>query len=322
MSNGSTIPATISTTAQADPPLQIPDHADSPSTIPRSASYTQFPADAIVDATSERTSSLSRSFSENVLVNIQGNATRQSSAKKGSEDGAKSRRKSLGRLGSSKRQKNSDTPYTIPKFTAGPDPSPQDPADASEICKDGNTQATERKAPSVAGSISSLARRSWISESRSPSTSPTRTRLRKEKGPGAETTHHVNGSSSAVDVQTSSLPATKVKDDVLNTSSNGHVKRNLPRRNSVLSLSRRPLSSLLSKAPTSELLSVPSIPKSYSTDKLLLASIQSTSSKSPAVPKSWSSERLQGLGAETPRRKDELWSVFRTLDGEYQKWVY
>lgn len=322
MSNGSTIPTTISTPAQADPPLQIPGHTDSPSTIPRPASYTQFPADANVDATPERKPSLSRSFSENVLVNIQGNTSRQSSTKKGSEDGVKSPRKSLRRLGSSKRQKNSDTPYTISKFTIGPNPSSQDPADASEICKDGNTQATERKTPSVGGSISSLARRSWISESRSPSPSPTRTRLRKEKGPGAESTHHVNGSSSAVDVKTSSLSAAKVKDDVLNTSSNGQINRNLPRRNSVLSLSRRPLSSLLSKAPTSEPLSVPPIPKSYSTDRLPLASIQSTSTKSPAVPKSWSSERLQGLGAETPRRKDELWSVFRTLDGEYQKWVY
>lgn len=319
MSNGSIFPATLSIPSQADPPLQVPGEADSPPTIPRPASYTQLPEDASVGATPERKSSLSRSFSENVLANIQGNISRQSSTQTGSEDGVKSGRRSLRRLGSSKRQKDSEPPFPISKFTIGPNPSSQDPADASEVCTDGNTQATERKGPSVAGSISSLARRSWIGESRSPSPSPTRTRLRKEKAPGAESTHHVNGSSPAINVETSSLSAAKVKDDVQKPSSNGQVNRSLSRRNSVLSLSRRPLSSLLSKAPTSEPPSVPPIPKSYSTDRLPLSSKQSTSSKTPAVPKSLSSERLQGLGAETPRRKDELWSLFRTLDGEYQK---
>lgn len=319
MSNGSTLPGTLSTPAQAYPSLQVSGQDDTTATIPRSASYTQLPADAKVDATPERKSSLSRSFSENVLVNIQGNVSSQSSAKKRSEDASKARRGSLRRLGSSKRQKDSDTQFTISKFTIGPDPSSEDLAEESKVRKDGTTQGTERKAPSVAGSISSLARKSWISKSRSPSPSPTKSRLRKETGPAAESTHQINGSSPAVDVKTSSLSAAEVKDDAPNLPSNIHAKGSLSRRNSVLTRSRRPLSSLLSKASPSEIPSVPPIPKSYSTDRLPLSSKQSTSSKTPTVPSSWSSERLQGLPAETPRRKDELWSVFRTLDGEYQK---
>lgn len=323
MSNGSIIPGTLSTPAQAYPypPPQVSGQGDTTSTIPRSASYTQLSADAKVDATLGRKSSLSRSFSENVLVNIHGNVARQSSTNKGSEDGLKSRTRSLRRLGSSKRQKDADTQSTVSNFTIGPDLSSQVFADESKIPKEGTTQSSERKAPLVAGPISSLAKKSWISKSRSPSPSPTKTKLRKETGPEVESTHHVNGSSPAVDVKTSSLSAAEVNDDASNPSLHIHVKGSLSRRNSLLTKSRRPLSSLLSKGPLSEIPSVPPIPTSYSTDRLPLSTIQSRSSKPPYVPKSRSSERLQGLGTETPRKKDELWSVFRTLDGEYQKWV-
>lgn len=322
MSNGSTLPGTVSTPAQSDASLQASNQAGPTSTIPRSASYTQLPAVAKVDATPERKAGLSRSFSENVLVDIQGNISRQSSTQQGPEDRFKSRTRSLRRLGSSNRRKDSNTQFTISQFTIGPDPSSQDLADELKILKDGNTQSTDNKAPSVAGSISSLARKSWISKSRSPSPSPTKTRLRKETGSGADSTHQVNGSNPAVDVKTSSSSAAEARDNVLNPVLNTHGKGSLSRRNSVLTRSRRPLSSFLSKAPPSETPSVPPIPKSYSTDRLPLSSKQSTSSKTPAVPKTWSSERLQGLVAETPRRKDELWSTFRTLDGEYQKSVY
>lgn len=322
MSNGSILPRNFSIPTQADPPRKVSGQDDTTSTIPRSASYTQLPADAKADAAPERSPSLSRSFSENVLVNGHGNVSRQNSTNKGSEEGLKSRTRSLRRLGSRKRQKDADTQLIISKFTIGPDPTSQDLADESKILKEGITQSPERKAPSVTGSISSLAKKSWMSKSRSPSPPLTKTRLRKETGPGIAPTHQVNGSGLALDVNPSPLSAADVRDDASNHSLRTHVRGSLSRRNSVLTKSRRPLSSLLSKASPSETPSVPRIPTSYSTDRLPSSGILSLSSKPPAVPKSWSSERVQGLGAEAPRKKDELWSVFRTLDGEYQKWVY
>ena len=317
MSDGSTLPGTVSTPVQEDPSFPIFAQADNASTIPRSASYTQLSTDARSDATPAKKPSLSRSFSENVLANIQGNISRQASTKKGPEDAFKSPRRSLSRLGASKRPKDPNPSLTTPKFAIGPEPDSQDLPDEPTIPQNGTIQA-ERKAPSVAGSISTLARKSWISKSRSPSPSPTKTRRRKEAGLGAESTRHVNGTSPAIDVKTS-LSAAEVKNNPQDPPSNGHAKGSVSRRNSVLIRSRRPLSSLLSKAPISDTPSVPSIPKSYSTDRLPLSSTQSTSSKPPIVPKSRSSERLQGLGGEVPRRKDELWGAFRTLDGEYQK---
>ena len=320
MSDGSTLcGTTFSPPLQADPLRPASGHVDTTSTIPRSASYTQLPADAKVDTTHTRRPSLSRSFSENVLANIHGNVSRRTSSKNGPDDALKPPRRSLSRLGSSKQHKDPNTSSTTPKFALGPEPSPQDPADESQNVKDGTIPGTERKAPSVARSVSTLARKSWISKSRSPSPSPTKTRLRKEMGLAIESTRHVNGTSPAVDVKTSPLSGVEVSNNAREPSSNGHAKESQSRRNSVLTRSRRPLSSILSKAPLAETPAVPSIPKSFSTDRLPLSSVQSISSKIPAVPKSWSSERLQGLGAETPRRKDELWGVFRTLDGEHQK---
>ena len=318
MSNGSILPGTPSTPVPTDtlPPACSQD--DTTSTIPRSASYTQLPAGPKIDATPQRKPSLSRSFSENVLANIQGNVSRHPSTKKGPEDGLKLSRRSLRRLGPSRWQKDLDSPLTISTFAIGPDPFAQDFAEESETRSDGKTQSTERKAPSIAGPISTLARKSWIGRSRSPSPSPTKTRVRKESGPGTESTRHVNGSSPAVDAKTFSISAANVTDQALDVSSNGHAKKSLSRRNSVLSRSRRPLSTLLSKASPSDTPSVPPLPTSYSTDRLPLSSSPSLTSK-PLVPKSCSPERLQGLGAETPRKKDELWGVFRTLDGEYQK---
>lgn len=318
MSNGSTLPGTVSTLVQADPSLPVSGQVDTPSTIPRSASYTQLPADAKVDTTPARKPSLSRSLSENVLASLQGNVSRRDSTKKGSENGLKSPRRSLRRLASSKRQKNPNATFTISKFALEPDPSSHDLADESNVRKDEKIQSTEHKAPAVTESISTLGLKSWINKSRSPSPSP----ARKETGLADKLTCHVNGSSPAVDVKTSPLSAAEITDKALDPSSNGHAKGSLSRRNSVFTKSRRPLSSLLSKNPASETPSVPPIPKSYSTDRLPLSSTNSTSSKPPAVPKSWSSDRLQGLAAEAPRKKDELWGAFRTLDGEYQKWVY
>ena len=319
MSDGSTLCGTLSTPLQADPSLPTFGHVDTTSIIPRSASYTQLPKDAKIDATHTRRPSLSRSFSENVLANIHGNVSRRGSFLKGPDDALKSPRRSLSRLGSSKPQKHPNTSSTTPKFAIGPEPSSQDLADEGQNVKDGTIPGTERKAPSVARSVSTLARKSWISKSRSPSPSPTKTQLRKETGLAAESTRHVNCTNPAVDVKTSPLSGVEVSDHAREPSSNGHAKGSQSRRNSVLTRSRRPLSSILSKAPLAEIPAVPSIPKSFSTDRLPLSSVQSISSKIPAVPKSWSSERLQGLGAETPRRKDELWGVFRTLDGEHQK---
>lgn len=66
---------------------------------------------------------------------------------------------------------------------------------------------------------------------------------------------------------------------------------------------------------------VPSLPKSFSTDRLPYAS-QIHNDRSIPVPRIASGEKMASLGAlSLPRKRDELWSIFRSLDGDYTKYV-
>ena len=78
---------------------------------------------------------------------------------------------------------------------------------------------------------------------------------------------------------------------------------------------RRPLSAILTSDKSS---TRPVIPKSYSTDRLPTTML--SRQLIPDLPTPSHRDRLQAFPvAEPPRKKDELWTVFRTLDGEYSK---
>lgn len=62
---------------------------------------------------------------------------------------------------------------------------------------------------------------------------------------------------------------------------------------------------------------ISSLPKSFSTDKLP-TSMQTT--RPVPLPKLVSGEKIQSFGALTmPKKRDELWGVFRSLDADYTK---
>lgn len=278
----------------------------------RSASYAELPSDTTSKTIPQRANSLSRSFSENVLVNMQGNVSRKPSTKQELDDTPKKRR-SLRRLGSMRRKsivKETAAQHTISEFTLGADGASEDSAYEPPTRKVGQTPERDHKTRSVSGSVKSFARKSWISASRSPSPSPSRNRSRKE---------------TAVEfLPKPSPPKSAIGEKVPHTVPNGHENgpaNGVTRKQTMLNKrSRRPLSSLLSKNSVPDTPSVPPIPKSFSTDKLpSLKHKSSTLSNAPAVPKTNSFDRLQGIGVETPRKKDALWSAFRILDGEYQK---
>jgi hypothetical protein len=68
---------------------------------------------------------------------------------------------------------------------------------------------------------------------------------------------------------------------------------------------------------------VPTIPQSFSTDQLPLNThAQSALSPSsvPPLPRNISHENFKGVKTQ-PRKKDELWTVFRTLDADLRKHV-
>lgn len=164
------------------------------------------------------------------------------------------------------------------------------------------------KTRSVTSSVSRFARQSWIRPSRSPS--PSRRRAQERNGNGGDalgdhperdplSTWAADGSTNAAS-HTSGQPESE---------SVRHTK------------SRRPLSSFISpKSSENRAPSVPPIPKSYSTDRLPSSSAHTSAEIPPNLPKSRSYERLQINVTESPKRKDDLWSAFRALDGDFQKY--
>ncbi|KAK5125782.1 hypothetical protein LTR85_012058 [Meristemomyces frigidus] len=68
---------------------------------------------------------------------------------------------------------------------------------------------------------------------------------------------------------------------------------------------------------------MPSLPKSFSTDRLPSFRSQTPQpDRAAPVPRLLSSDRVPSAGLSMPiRKKDELWSVFRGLDGDYAKFV-
>ena len=284
-------------------------------TLHRSASHTQLPQTSTAESKPVRTSSLNRSFSENVLPSTFGNASDKAITKQESKSGVRAHR-SLRRLGSMKRRSHAPEPepqFTISKFIIGADQSLEDVGYESPSNK-GPASPPSRKARSVSGTISTFARKSWVSSSRSPSPSPSKRRLRKELEVNEKIGDvHEQGPENKPDSGANQAASQSTNKDSINTTR---------RRSSLLGKkSRRPLSSILSRTSNDfSMPSVPPIPKSFSTDKLPLSGhAPSTLENAPALPNSKSFERFQKSGSESPRKKDELWNVFRNLDGDYQK---
>ncbi|KAF4544956.1 hypothetical protein BFW01_g2470 [Lasiodiplodia theobromae] len=65
----------------------------------------------------------------------------------------------------------------------------------------------------------------------------------------------------------------------------------------------------------------PVLGQSFSTDRLptLMRSPPSQESVIPPLPRTVNQEKLKTFSLETPKKKDELWGQFRSLDGDYQK---
>ncbi|KAL9637635.1 MAG: hypothetical protein Q9204_001798 [Flavoplaca sp. TL-2023a] len=152
------------------------------------------------------------------------------------------------------------------------------------------------RAPFIPRSVSRLARRSWVSRSRSVPPSTLVANLQdKEEAPSS-----ISKSSSSSTLK--SLTGSTIHDQ----SSKAR---------------RRRLSALLGKAPSdSNVPSVPAIPTSFSTDKLPFTRNQA-SGQTPSFRRLTSWELSQSIGHDSSRKRDELSSAFRTLDGEFQKHV-
>ncbi|MCJ1312362.1 hypothetical protein MMC25_006036 [Agyrium rufum] len=172
-----------------------------------------------------------------------------------------------------------------------------------------------------------FSRKSWYIPSRSPSPKPrekvVETRSSDTNGQiGPETQLSRN----SLDKENVSVGGTDSPPSTDTTIAMPAVPRPVKRRGTLSSKKiKRPLSAFLGKssAPALEgIAQMPALPRSLSTDQLpLLKSAKETVPETPTgqiTPLSL--ERMQNAGPE-PKKKDELWGNFRTLDSEYQKFT-
>ena len=269
--------------------------------IPRSASYVQLPATPSSDISPER-SAVKRTFSENLIANPKTNNFRHGSIKKGFRRSMESTKQaeSLGTSRSLSMHGKTGPKITVSGFRLGVE---EDDADymyrsGPKVSVNGTHDHVNPRP--ISGSFARLKRQSWIASTRSPS---------PNKTPGPAPTKLSSSTPDTIgDVKAPAVAESGINQQPEDVGVK-HTK------------SRRRISSYLSMTSLSESPRTPAIPKSLSTDRLPLSNAHTSSEKPPALPNSKSFERLNALGTESPRRKDELWSAFRSLDADFQKYV-
>ena len=283
--------------------------------VPRSASYTQLPAVNGPDASFER-NGVKRTFSENLIANPKTNTFRHSSIKKGSKQS-----KDLNRQQEQDKQptrlsnpSKSGPTITVSGFQVGPDEGETDVTYDLVSQNSRGPAASGIKPRSISGSLARLKRQSWIASSRSPSPNEEWLEQRPSTADGKLTRR------SPSLLQTTSATSTEASNSIITP--NGHDSARAEQYGAQRKKSRRPISSYLSMTALSdESPKGPIISKSYSTDRLPLSHTHTSSDIPPSLPSSKSFERLSATSAESPRRKDDLWSAFRALDADFQKYA-
>lgn len=312
MFNGPFHPKLVSNVTFGDKPHSSTTDVSAPtSPISRSASYTQLhPSEPTVD-TPARRQSFRRSFSENFLANSSSlNNGLPKLPSKEPTSMALLRRRSLAKLHPNSAPLESKP--ALSGFELGPGEEEESIVKTPDRKEHVAAQDRQRLRRSISGSLSKLTRRSWISAPQTSATPSEKTHMRQDRsdalGAGNGQERRVGESSPAEKAEAWNFDGTNGKNEVLGRDS-------LLRRKS-----RRPLSALISKDIANQLPSVPPIPKSFSTDKLQSTDYKGSITSIPALTSApLFLERTGASGTETPRKRDELWSAFRNLDGDYQK---
>jgi hypothetical protein len=274
--------------------------------IPRAASYTYLPA--VKDTIFEETSNLDEkgSFSEDDLI---GPATTALHVQLPRAP-ARTIPKDPDEL-----HEGADTLSELSLSSPAANALPKPDAAAAALRKPNTDGDAGSRPRSLSRSLSQRLRpQSWIPGSRSPSPKKTPSRDQSPANTGRRTPNRLTRRSVIVD--------SSDKESRSRSSSLSKKGSELSRRFS------RPLSTVSSGVASEHSTPIESVnsksfglPQSWSSEKLPLPAVvrsMPSSERVPPVPRMGSSEKLRTLKPEL-RRKDELWSLFRTLDGDVQK---
>jgi len=170
---------------------------------------------------------------------------------------------------------------------------------------------TDSPGGSPARSLTKLRRKSWIvsQDPQQQRSSPSPSREQKSERKEESSRKSMDANKRKTPTNTVSIP-----DDTEARDTTPELQHSIPH-----SKKNKRLSGLFNAA--SSVPPVPAVPKSFSTEQLPLNThTQSPLSPSsvPPLPRNVSHENFKGVKTE-PRKKDELWTVFRTLDADLRK---
>lgn len=295
-------------TSEVHYPVNLPPQSHEPEQLPRSASYTYFPQvkDLLDDPPIlEFKGTISEEELKFTINNSDGDSSSSSYGSSPDRETAPPiEQPSPAKLVNTRRSSR-----FIPFSSKSRDSS----VDAKPARETFNSRKSSDSLVSMspARSLSKLRRKSWISSSSRPS-SPT-----KDSGTAGQSPR------ASKKLDASKKKSTNVKlsipekpTGVEPTESRGRVLTKKPKR----PLSGFFNSSTSQEAPlTSSPTTLPQVPKSFSTERLpTFTESPSSPAHIPPLPRNLSRDKLKGVKTE-PRKKDELWTVFRTLEADLRK---
>lgn len=205
--------------------------------------------------------------------------------------------------------------FTPAKEVVSPDTSYNGKANKSPVKSPRRPGRTPR---TVSDSLANLARKSWATSSRSPSP-------KRRHGE-----HNTRPDKLPTSVSSGSLPSLQelhLPPDDNGAARPNHLLRNMSIRGSGL-LKKSKKSQTFRPNPSetngdTNGTPTPSLPRSVSCDRISSMARSTISEKPPQlppIPTSSSSDKLNGSSMDAFRKKDELWSVFRSLEHDFSKY--
>ena len=175
--------------------------------------------------------------------------------------------------------------------------------------------ARDNKTKTVSESFATFARKSWITSSRSPS--PNRIKDQRTDDDGQNAGSSKMTGSSITSSSRSVVPQTQPEKPARAKTTDSPPKGLLRAPSTIQKLKQRPTSVLMNFTTfNSNNSSSSSLPRSSLDNK---STPRTSTDKGSALPKQPSNENVQGKAPEIPRRRDELWSAFRSLENDFSK---
>jgi hypothetical protein len=293
--------------------------------LPRAASYTYFPVvrDSFLDLPA--TSPAKGSFSvENLLPDLFPADDASHSSGESSPDSDPSLPLEIISEDRAEKAKSAVLRNGLPKLATSNATAEKgaEPSTAGEgLRRVESDELTDLPSSPVSSLSSRFRRRSWMPSSRSPS--PRKSLASDSSIDGPPSSKGVRAG------RRNSLRKSMVSDTTPGDKEQRSRSTSLPRRLSNR-LRGRTLSPITDSLPSEDSTPVLAIdpakiahlPKSFSTEKLPLSTLNRplpAADRIPPVPRAASQERRRVSKTEPTRKRDELWTVFRNLDGDYQK---